>query len=80
MGRVASGRRSAGLKYAELQMGPASGTLRPQQAGLGDGIGTLASNRPDKRWVRALEARPMQEAFRPGESGRRCGNLWERAT
>ena len=41
MGRVASGRHDPGLKYAEPQMGPASGTLRPQQAGLGDGSGTL---------------------------------------
>ena len=40
LGWVASGRGKAGLKYAGKQKGPASGTLRQQKAGLGDGSGT----------------------------------------
>ena len=37
LGRVVCGRRTGGLKDAELQMGPTSGTLSPLQAGLWDG-------------------------------------------
>ena len=47
-------------------MGPASGTLRPQQAGSRDGFGAPSpKNLPDKSWVCA-QARPVRKAFRPG--------------
>ena len=47
-------------------MGPASGTLRPQQTGSRDGSGAPSpKNLPDKSWVCA-QARPMRKAFRPG--------------
>ena len=66
LGRLACGRASDGLKDADKEMGPASGTLRPQQAGSRDGSGAPSpKNLPDKSWVCA-QARPMRKAFRPG--------------
>ena len=58
LGRVASGRDSTGLKHADREMGPAPGTLRPQQAGSRDGSGAPSpKNLPDKRWVCAQARR-----------------------
>ena len=66
LGRLACGRASDGLKDADKEMAPASGTLRPQQAGSRDGSGAPSpKNLPDKSWVCA-QARPMRKAFRSG--------------
>ena len=52
LGRVACGRASDGLKDADIEMGPTSGTLHPQQAGSRDGSGAPSpTNLQDKSWV-----------------------------
>ena len=50
---------SVGLKDAGMQMGPqmgpASGTWRPQARGIEGRTGHTVGDRPDKSWVRALQ-------------------------
>ena len=61
-GPVGRGRRWAGWCVTEhklgcktpvYQMGPASGTWRPQASGIEGRTGEPAGDRPDKSWVRA---------------------------
>ena len=73
LGRVVSDRCRRGLKDAELQKGPTSGTLRPQQAGLGDGSGATP---PDTTRIKVGYAHGCATdaiAFQPGKSRRRAG-------